>query len=53
MNSKPVRHHALLGDAVDPVALGIDQGHVGTVEGRQIFVVEAGTLAHQIVPRLQ
>jgi hypothetical protein len=44
-----VRHDALLGDAVDALAVGVDQVDGGQVEGGQEFVVEAGALAELVV----
>ena len=41
----PVDDGPPLGYPLDPLAPGVDQGHVGPVEGGQILVVESGTLA--------
>ena len=49
-----VAHHdRILGDPVDTLAFGVDQGDVRTVEGLQILVVETRTLAELPIPRLQ
>src|SRR5581483_2285562 len=48
-----VRHDAALGDPLDAAAIGIHQRHVRAVEGRQVFVVEAGPLAELAVVWLQ
>ena len=48
-----VEHQALLGDALDALAAGVDQRDVGPVEGRQIFVVEGRALAELAVPGLE
>ena len=49
----PVGHDAPLGDTLDAPAVGIDQGHVRPVEGRQVFVMEAGPFAELPVPGLE
>ena len=48
-----VGHHALLGDLLDALAIGIDQRHILPVEGRQVVVVEAGPFAELAVPGLE
>src|SRR5262249_43454594 len=42
-----------LGYAIDSAPARIDQRYVRTIEGRQVFVVESGTLAEQAIPGLQ
>ena len=49
----PVHHHTVFGETLHALAVGVDQGHVGAVEGGEVFVVEAGPLAELAVPRLQ
>ena len=48
-----VNHHTFFGDALDAATLRVDEMDIGTVEGREIFVVEAGALAELIVIGLQ
>ena len=48
-----VRDHALLGDALDALALRVDQRDVRAVEGVEILVVEARPLAELAVVGLQ
>ena len=40
-------------DPVDAAAVGVDQTHIGPVEGLQVLVVEAGPLAELAVPGLE
>ena len=48
------RHQqAVLGDALNALAVGVDQLHMGLVEGLQVFIMEAGPLAQLPVPGLE
>ena len=44
---------AWLGDALDALAVGVDEVGAGLVVGLQVLVVEAGPLAELAVPGLQ
>src|SRR5581483_5013510 len=44
---------AAVGDPLDALAVGVDQGHARFVERLQVLVVEAGALAQLPVPGLQ
>ena len=47
---RTVDNNAVAGDALDALALGVDECHVVPVERLQIVVVEAGALAEVAVP---
>ena len=48
-----VHHHTFLGDELHSLPIGVDEMHVRTIEGVEIFVVETRALAELAVPRLQ
>ena len=48
-----IDHHAAFGDLLHAFALGVDEGHIGPVEGVQIVIVETGALTELVVPRLE
>ena len=48
-----IRHHAVLRQALDALAVGIHQGDVRAIVGGQVFVVEARPLAELPVPGLE
>ena len=49
----PVDHHAAFGDPLDALTLGVDQMHIRPVEGVEVLVVKAGSLAELVVPGLE
>ena len=51
--STPGDHDAGLGDALDALAVGVDEVRAGLVVGLQVLVVEARPLAQLAVPRLE
>ena len=48
-----VRHDAVLGEALDPLAVGVDERDVRPVVGVEVLVVEARALAELPVVRLE
>ena len=48
-----VRDDALLGETIDAAAVGIDEGHVRAIEGRQVIVMKARSLAELSIVGLE
>src|SRR3546814_12150648 len=48
-----VRDDAVLGNALDAAAVGVDQFDIGLVENLQKFVAEQWTFTEKIIPGLQ
>ena len=48
-----INHQAFFSDALNALAIGVDQGHIGSIEGRQIIIIERRPFAEHFVIRFE